>query len=380
MADSSGSGVAALLAATFSTGLLLGGCSSSSEAQPEVREGPYRHDESGRLRVREDLAAILRSQPAQEGNVEARLEGFGRVTFALDASYAVTVPFEAYVEAVHASVGQHVEAGTPLATLRSSALAQMRAQARSLGALIEAERDAIARLERLVEGGSASRRELIEARARLSGAEAELQGIREALSAVRATPSGGDRLVLTAAAGGEILDRSIDPGERLTAGDDAAFVIGDPSRLVVLASFPERDAPLLAEGERCRFEVPALGRQSFEGHVRRVGAALDEATRSARAVCAPNTVHPTLRAAMAARVEVDVSGRGAVTVERGALLMRRDDYVVFVEHAPGLLERRVVRPGASIGPRVQIVEGITAGELVVVEHAVLLDGELDRLL
>lgn len=356
-------------------------CSAPSAAQRETRAAPYHSDEEGRLVVRDDLSGLLRASAAEGGEVAARLEGFGRITFAPDASYAVTVPFDAYVEAVHASAGERVEEGAPLATLRSSALASMRADARRLAALIEGDRDALERLERLVEEGAASTRELIEVRSRLTGSEAELRGIRGALGAVRAPLSGADRLTLTATAAGEVLVRNVDPGERLAAdSNEPAFVIGDPERVVVLASFPERDAPLLREGAACRFELPSLGRSTFDGTVRRVTAAVDADTRAAQAVCEPESIGPSLRAGMAARIEVDVFGEGAVTIERGALLMRRDDYVVFVQHAPGVLERRVVRPGASIGSRVQVLEGVAPGEMVIAEHAVLLDGELDRLL
>lgn len=192
---------------------------------------------------------------------------------------------------------------------------------------------------------------------------------------------GSDRLVLRATAPGEVLIRTIDPGERVDAeGDEPVFVIGDSTRLVVRAFFPERDAPLLRADAPCRFQVPALGDRWFTGTIRRVTHAVEPGTRSARVVCAPEEPEPGLRAGMAVRVETEVQAEGIVVVERGALLMRRDDYVVFVERGEGRLERRTVRPGTTIGDHVQILEGVEPGERVVVRHAVLLDGELNRLL
>jgi cobalt-zinc-cadmium efflux system membrane fusion protein len=60
--------------------------------------------------------------------------------------------------------------------------------------------------------------------------------------------------------------------------------------------------------------------------------------------------------------------------------MRRDDRVVFVHIAPGELERRVVHVGSELGDHVQVLDGLREGENVVVENAVLLDGELDLVL
>lgn len=62
------------------------------------------------------------------------------------------------------------------------------------------------------------------------------------------------------------------------------------------------------------------------------------------------------------------------------MLLRRDALVVFVAAGEQLLERRVVALGAGFGDKVQIVDGLAAGDEVVIDNAVLLDGELDRLL
>lgn len=356
-------------------------CSAPSRAQREVLQPPYRTDESGALVVREDLVPLLELGEARSEGAEAVLEGFGKAAFAPDASYAVRSPFDAYVEMVHVVPGDRVQAGDPLATLRSPEVARMRADARRLAALRTADRDALERTERLVSQGAASTREVVELRGRLAAYDSELRGIRQALATVGEAVGGADRVVLRATAPGEVLSRTVAPGERVDAeADRPAFVIGDATRLVVYASFPERDAPLLRAEGACRFQVPALGDRWFSGTVRRVTHAVDAGTRAARVVCAPEEPEPSLRAEMAVRVEAEVRGEGTVTVERGALLMRRDDYVVFVEREPGRLERRVVRPGAVIGDHVQIVEGVEAGERVVVRHAVLLDGELNRLL
>src|SRR5690606_17980475 len=110
-------------------------CSAPSRAQREVLQPPYRTDESGALVVREDLVPLLELGEARSEGAEAVLEGFGKAAFAPDASYAVRSPFDAYVEMVHVVPGDRVQAGDPLATLRSPEVARMRADARRLAAL-----------------------------------------------------------------------------------------------------------------------------------------------------------------------------------------------------------------------------------------------------
>jgi len=334
------------------------------------------------LRIREDLVSQFAFAPARASGVLAMLQGYGRVAFAPNASYAVRVPFPAFVERVHVALGDDIRAGQPLATLRSSEVARMRADLGRLSISIASEKDAVERLEKLVSQGAASSRDLVEARARLSSAQAELRGVSSSLGAVGVAGGAGEKFEIKAAAAGQLLARSVDPGERVTPEDqEPAFVIGDGKRLVVRAAFPERDAPLLAEGAPCAFTVPALGALRIEGKVMAAVRAVNPRTHTTEVACAPSADEPRLRAAMSARVEVTAQGgEKTLVVPRGAVLVRRDERVVLVQIEPGVLERRAVELGANIGEDVQILKGLKEGEEVVTTNAVLLDGELDLIL
>lgn len=356
-------------------------CGEPPRDEPVAVAPPYMTTPEGWLRVRPEIWRQLRIAPVEVSDVKAEIEGVGRLEFAPDAAYAVRVPFPAYVEAVHITAGARVRPGDALATLRSGEVARLRSEVRRLGATIAAKRDAVARYRRLVGEGAASVRELVEAEAALAGAEAELRGVRESLRAAQAEHAGADRFVLRASAGGQVLQRYLDPGERVSPDDvEPAFLIGDATRLVALAAFPERDAALLREGAECSFVLPALGGARFEGSLVQVVQTLDRVTRTATAACVPHSPDARMRAEMGARVRAIVRGDGVPVVPRSAVLLRRDAFVVFVTVGEHRLERRSVTLGASFGDRVQVVEGLSAGEEVVVDNAVLLDGELDLLL
>lgn len=363
---------------------LLSACSNVSEARPEhhLPEPPYRISAGApdRLHVRPDLAAKLETTPAGSSDVQARLTGYGRLGFAADAAYSVRPPFPSYVERVLVGVGDRVTVGQPLAELRSSDLARLRAELSRNQVQVRVARQAVERLEPLVRDGTAAERELAEAQASLEVAEAELASVRQALAAVGSSGGGGDRYLLRAAAEGSVMRRGVAPGERVGPDGEPAFLIGDPERLVVRAAFPERDAPWLREGAPCSFTVQALGDEPLAGTVLRVLSAVDPRTRSVEALCRPDEHHDALRAEMLARVDVSVHGEDRILVPRDALLMKRDRWVVFVRADERTVERRFVVPGLSLGGHVQIAEGIAPGEHVIVRGAVLLDGELDVLL
>jgi len=365
---------------------LLPGCEEASaveDAAASTRfEPPYRVDEQdpSRLIVRRDLAKRLVTAPAESSSVASDLIGFGHLEFAPGAAYSVKAPFDGFVEKVHVDVDDLADVGTLLATLRSPELATIRADLSKLAVKIRAESLNVKRLEPLVVDGTVAERELVEARARLDAARSEEAGLRAALKAAGVNGGKSDVLHLRSTLRGKVLSRNISPGERVSAESGPLFTIGDPDQLVVRASFPERDSLLLREGARCSFAVHSLSGRVHQGTITRIVRSVDPKTRATEAICETDGPVERLSAQMVARVTVEVVSEERTIIPRSALLLRRDDPVVFLELEPGVVERRVVRPGMQIGDRVQILEGIARGDRVVVEGAVLLDGELDVLL
>lgn len=362
--------------------LAIVGCRPGGSEPPEpLPSPPYEMADGGLVRVRRDLIAQFQFARAERSELRATLQGFGRVAFAPGASYAVRSAFAAYVDRVLVDVGQAVQRGTALAALRSPEVARQRGELRRVQVELATARDDAQRVARMAPEGAASARELVEARARVASLQAELTGVMGALSAVGAASGSGDAFTLRASAPGHVIARFVDPGERVDpAGDEPAFLVGDASAVVVQASFPEREAPMLAVGAPCTFGIAALGADRFEGSLAQVVRAVDADTHTATAICRPRSVDPRLRAAMVAQVEVEVRGAPSVTVPRGAVLLRRDERVVFVRRGGDTFERRVVATGSQFGDRVQVLQGLSVGDEVASDGAVLLDGELDQML
>ncbi len=358
------------------------GCTRAHGADRQALPAPpFEVVGQDKIKIRPDLFSTLTFKTIQATDVQATIQGFGQVAFAPNGSYAVRVPFSGFVEKVLVNVGAQVKAGETLATLRSSDLAKLRADLSRLAVTVHTEEDGITRLERLISEGAASSRELVEARGRLNTAQAEIDGIKTSLAAARAAPSGGDRLEIRASASGSVLARNLAPGERVQPdGEKPAFVIGNPSDNVVRAAFPERDAPFLSEKAKCSFTIPALGATKFDGEVTQIVRAIDPRTHTVEAVCSPNEKDSRLTAQMTARVEVAVKGNNLLVVPRSAVLIRRDNRVAFVKAGPETLERRLVDIGGTVGDSIQILKGISPGEDVVTQNAVLFDGELDSVL
>ena len=346
-----------------------------------VEESPYALDEEGLLVVRTDLVPRLIFTRAERSPVFAELHGVGEIDFAPGSLTALRVPFEGIIESVEVSPGTKVALNAVLARVRSSELAKMRADIRRLASELTGQYDAMRRARELVESEAISNRRIIELQAKIGSLEAERNGILFAIRAARATEEGEDLFELLSPRDGEIIERRVEPGEHAHDPENQpAFIVADPASLIVRAQFPERDAPLLKEGFLCRVAVPALGEVPLPGRVVSVVRSIDRERRTVGVTCLFDAVPPGVRAHMLAHVTIAVQGEPVIVVPRDAVLLRRDSRVAFVRHGEDRLERRPVMVGPAIDSRVVVLSGVNEGEDVVTEGAVLLDGELDRLL
>lgn len=348
---------------------------------PPAEEAAYELSADGLLKVRADLIPELRFARAERSRVVAQIHGVGEVDFSPGSLTALRVPFDGIVESVEVTAGQTVETGQLLATIRSSELAKMRADIRRIDSALVGQYDALNRAKDLVQQEAISNRRIIELQSGIGSLEAERNGILVALRAANTTQEGEDLFELRSPREGQAIKRNVDPGEQVRdPANEPAFVIADPRKLMVRAQFPERDAPLLDEGLVCRIEIPSLGSGVLSGRVQSVVRSIDPENRTIDVTASFDESSPRVRAHMLARINVMVEGEPELMVPREAVLLRRDSKIVLVRKSDDLIERRAVIVGASIDSNLVILSGLSEGEEVVIEGAVLLDGELDRLL
>jgi len=84
---------------------------------------------------------------------------------------------------------------------------------------------------------------------------------------------------------------------------------------------------------------------------------------------------------MLAQVILRVAADGGLSVPVAAVLIKDGKRrVVYVERPDGTFEAREVQTGRNREGRVAILQGLTAGERIVVRGALLLDSQAEQLL
>jgi cobalt-zinc-cadmium efflux system membrane fusion protein len=233
-------------------------------------------------------------------------------------------------------------------------------QARAKGDLSAAERD-VARLEKLE--GVVAGKQLTEARIRRDAA-------REVYNTVSAQLSGqGASVPVTAPISGEIVKAEIAEGE-VVDGSRAVYQIADLSRVWVEANLFEKDVPGIQGATQAEIRIPSNPDEVFSGTLYKVGGTVDPESRTITALFLVDNRNARLKLNMTASIAVTTSHRsGVLAVPRGAIVRSGTRAVVFVHTTPEQFEvRDVVTGPLSSGDYVEVVQGLVAGERVLVNN------------
>jgi cobalt-zinc-cadmium efflux system membrane fusion protein len=310
----------------------------------------------------------------------------GRLYWNEDTTVGVFTPVAGRVIAVRAALGQAITNGSPLAELDSPDFGQALANARTAVGNLAAAEKTFARSKELLAHGAAAAKDVEAAEAAYVAAVAE----RDRAEAVLANYGGSDKstnsvYILRSPIKGVLVDRNINPGQELRADLMLAnspnlfapsFVVSDPTKLWLQLDVAESDLPSLQPGQRLQISSRSFPGKIFDGVVDHIGATMDPNTRTIKIRGVVNNPDKLLKAEMYVLVDVvqvpSPAAEMGVEVSSKALFMKGDDSFVFIEDAPGTYERKQVKVGIEKDSKVPIYQGISPGQKVVTEGALLL--------
>ena len=191
--------------------------------------------------------------------------------------------------------------------------------------------------------------------------------------AAEARASIGDR-VITAPFSGWVSLRSISPGAIVSAGTEIA-TISDVSVIKLDFPVPETLLPVLRPGLPISATSAAWPNQPFRGTIANIDPVIDPNTRSVVVRAELPNGDRKLRPGMLLTVGIETAPRAGLSVPELSVVGEGDRRFVYVLDAGGVAKRTEVRTGARSGGRIEIVQGLRAGQRVVSEGVIkLTDG------
>ncbi len=186
----------------------------------------------------------------------------------------------------------------------------------------------------------------------------------------------GKALEIKAPIDGVVIERKSTVGELVDKGS-AIYAISDPTDLWVIAEVKERDIAAVKIGQEASFKVLAYHGEEFHGKVARLGNQIETDSRTLEVRIETNNADGRLKAGMFADVEITTAIMNDVLViPDRALQSDGDKQVVFVALGDNKFEKRPVTLGLEQRGRVQVLDGLKAGEEIVTEGSFILKSEL----
>ncbi len=165
---------------------------------------------------------------------------------------------------------------------------------------------------------------------------------------------------------GVVSARLVEPGD-VVPRHTHIMSLTDPNSLVTELSVSELLIPYLQKGDAVEVRIDALGEQVFSGRILRIHPTLDPRTRRGLVEVELDPVPDNARAGQFCRVTLRTPALERLTIPFRAL--RRDaqgEYVFSIDES-NIARPTPVRSGLRIAERVEILEGLTQGQSVIVK-------------
>ena len=172
---------------------------------------------------------------------------------------------------------------------------------------------------------------------------------------------------------GFILARNLIPGMKCDRGVEL-YRIADLSRVWIVADLFEDEARDFKPGGKAQVTLLSGG-ETLPARVSDVLPEFDPSTRTLKVRLEMDNPGFALRPDMFVNVELPVSLPAALLVPTDSVLNTGMRKTVFVDRGNGYFEPREVKTGRSSGDRIEVVEGLSEGERIVVSGNFLLDSE-----
>lgn len=334
---------------------------------------PLKSDEKG---IPVSAVRVTRSDLARSVTLAAELQPFQQID--LHAKVA------GYVRSIRVDVGDHVKAGDVIAILEIPELDDdlKRASAGTRGAREELKR-AEAHYDEVHSGSQrllkvakerpnlVAQQDIDSATAEDAAAAAAVASARQHVEESEANESRMHTMVaysrITAPFDGVVTHRYADVGALIQAGTSSntqampVVSLAEDKRLRLSFPVPESAVAFISGKTSVNVNVPTVGR-TFAARVARYSAAVDRATRTMRTEVDVRNDDLRLTPGMYASVTIALEERkGALSLPVEALTAGK----AMAIRTDGSLEERTVRTGLEAPERVEVLDGLAEGDLVV---------------
>jgi membrane fusion protein, heavy metal efflux system len=350
--------------------------------------------------------ATLKIQPVEGRIFQNAAETDGKIAIDDDLVTPVFSPYTGRVTRLMVKAGDTVKKGDPLFAVNATELAQAQNDLITAVAGLKTARAQLTladtnekRQHALYQAQGAALKDWQQAQVDLATAEGGLSGAQIALAAVRsrlrilgksdedieAIEKAPDPLkldadtVARAPISGSVVQRQVGLGQNIISASSGAsnpvFMIGDLSRVWLVANAREEDAPYLHLGDPVEVHLLAYPDRVFRARLSFVGGSIDATTHRLPVRAEVENPDFMLKPEMFASFRIITGAdRTSPAVPTSAVVYEGDTAHVWLANDKAkTLEIRPIRIGLIYEGMVQVLDGLKSGDEVVTAGAVFID-------
>lgn len=357
----------------------LDGCSASTNSNPQAAAMPARN-----VTLTAAQRQNIQLYTVAPSKFRKTIEAAGVVDFDNDQATSVLAPFSGPVSRLLVSTGDRVKKGDPLAAVDSPDFASAVGAYRKAIATAQTNRRLADIDKDLVQHNGVAEREETQAQTDAINAEADRDAALQALVSLKVDPQtirniqrGHDSSridgLIRSPISGTVVEKLITPGELLQAGTTPCFTVADLSRVWVMAQIFGSSLASVSLGDSADI-ITGVGSTTFSGTVDNVSALVDPTTRSVAVRVVADNPEGFLKKQMYVRVLIHAHQEDTGLLVPVAAILRDDENLpfVYVAQSDGGFARQPVRLGYRAEGHYDIVEGLQAGNQIVVDGGIFI--------
>jgi len=317
--------------------------------------------------------ATLKLAPVQQKAFHTTIKTDGKIAGDDDTTTPVFSPYSGRVTKLFAKAGDHVERGAPLMAVAAPDFVTARAQ---LKLAINNEK----RQHELYDAKTGALKDWQQAQADLETAKGNFHMAEIAAANTKTSNDDGTDAIVAAPISGTVTGRQVGLGQYINsaAGGAAnpAFLIGNLSRVWLIANVREDDAPLMRVDELAYVHVASYPDRVFKAKLTYVAPGIDPTTHrlSVRAEIdnADNALKPEMFASFSIITDDNTTETASIPSE--AIIYEGEKAHVWVAQPDTkLVGLRDIHIGRSNEGEVEVLDGLKPGEEVVTSGSLFID-------
>ncbi len=314
---------------------------------------------------------------AKEDSLLAPLPAPGRVGFDELRTAAVGTPLAGRIDRLLVRLGDRVEKGERLFSVRSGAWADLEKEVQAATAAVGVKERLAQRAKELVSLQAAPEKDQLAAEAELHDAQLALQAAQAKRDSLRIAPEANNLFWVVAPRKGTVVEQDLAANQEATPDREKPLLrISDLDEVLVLADVQESDAGDIHKGSSV--EARTSSGLTRAGEVEQVSEVVDPTRRTVEVRVRVANKDRALRPNAYAEISFSpAEGAKRVRVPSEAVVTDGANSVVFVAQGSGRLERVPVTVGRQRDGEVELLRGLSPGSRYVSRGALLLLNQIE---